>query len=236
MALVKYGPVVGVASGSVGAVTYSHNRAGAYIRSLAIPTNPNTAAQTVTRNRLSGLSQGWKTLTQSQRLTWAALATSIPQVNALGDTFTLSGQQLYIGYNQFKLYAGQAIVSDAPTLDAAPIITPGTLTVTGSATAGSRVMTLAYSPVISTGQSIRVYATAPSSAGIQYFKQSQYRLIGVFVAPQTSPINIKTAYETVYGVLAASVAGSKISVRCTPVSVNGLPGAQVRVDAIATSV
>jgi len=169
-------------------------------------------------------------------LTWSALAQSIPQVNALGDTFNLSGQQLYIGYNQFKLYAGQSVVSDAPTLDAAPIITPGTLTVTGSATVGSRVMTVAYSPVISTGQSIRIYATAPSSAGIQYFKQSQYRLIGVFVAPQTSPINIKTAYETVYGVLAASVAGSKISIRMTPVSVNGLPGAQVRVDAIATSV
>ena len=236
MALVKYGPVVGVASGSVGAVTYSHNRGGAYIRSLAIPTNPNTPAQTLTRNRLSGLSQGWKTLTQSQRLAWGALATSLPQVNALGDTFTLSGQQLYIGYNQFRLYASLAVVAEAPTLDAAPIVTPGTLTVTGSATPASRVMTLAYNPVIATGQSLRIYATAPSSAGIQYFKQSQYRLIGVFAAPQTSPINIKTAYETVFGVLAASVAGSKISVRITPVSVNGLPGAQVRVDAIATSV
>jgi hypothetical protein len=58
----------------------------------------------------------------------------------------------------------------------------------------------------------------------------------VFSYPQTSPINIKTAYETIYGVLAASVAGSKISIRMTPVSANGLPGAQVRVDAIATSV
>jgi hypothetical protein len=236
MALVKYGPVVGVASGSVGAVTYSHNRGGAYIRSLAIPTNPNTAAQTLTRNRLSGLSQGWKLITPGQRSAWGALATSLPQVNALGDTFTLSGQQLYIGYNQFRLYAGLTIQSDAPALDAAPIITPGTLTVTGSATPGSRVMSLTYGPVIAAGQSLRVYATPPCSAGIQYFKQSQYRLIKVYAYPQTSPINLLNDYQNIYGTLGATVAASKISLRITPVSANGLPGAQVRVDAIATSV
>lgn len=236
MALIKYASVVGAASGAIGATVYSHNRAGSYIRNLGIPTNPNTPAQTLTRTRLSGLSQAWKTLTAAQRGGWSGLANQLPQVNALGDSYLLTGQQLYIGYNQFRLYAGLSIVTDAPTLDAAPIISPTLLTVTGSGTVANRVMTITYSPNIATGQSLRIYATAPASAGISYFKSSQYRLVAVLTAPQPSPLNIRAAYQAVFGDLTASVAGSKISVRITPVSVNGLPGAQARLDAIATAV
>ena len=236
MAKIKLGALVTAISGASDGVVYSHNRFGRYTRPFVVPVNPATPKQTVIRSRLAALSQQWRTLTDGQRNLWGALANQLPATDAFGDSYIKSGQQLFIGYNQFRLTASLAVVTDAPTLDSAPNIQAGTVIVTGAASAASRVFTVAMNRALVATESVRVYATAPTSAGRSFFKKSDYRLIAVLAGPQSTPLNIRAAYATVFGELTPGIAGQRVSVKLLPISANGLPGSFSRSDAIATAV
>lgn len=104
------------ASGSIGGVTYSHNRGGMYQRARAIPTNPNSLQQQGVRNSFSTLSQQWGgQLTQTQRDAWTAYAVTTPVTDRLGDPLTLTGQQMFIRCNSLRALAGLTAVLDGPT-------------------------------------------------------------------------------------------------------------------------
>lgn len=78
--MAKFTPTIaGEISGSIGAITFSHNRGGAYMRLRSIPVNPNTAAQSFIRTLQADLSNDWVTgLTQAQRDGWNLYDENLP--------------------------------------------------------------------------------------------------------------------------------------------------------------
>ena len=104
-------------SGKLGGVVFSRNKGGSYIRGKGNPTNPNTAAQIASRTALSTLVDSWTNLlTQAQRDAWIVYALNTPVLNRLGQTKTISGQQMYVRSNTPRIRAGIARVDDGPTL------------------------------------------------------------------------------------------------------------------------
>lgn len=104
-------------SGSIGGLTYSHNKGGMYTRGRATPTNPNTAAQQDARMAMSTLSTAWRdSLTAAQRIAWEAYAVNTPVADAFGEPLVLSGQQMYIRCNAPRVRAALARVDDGPTV------------------------------------------------------------------------------------------------------------------------
>jgi len=102
-------------SGSIGGVTYSHNRGGMYTRGRATPTNPNSAAQQAARNAFGSLATAWSgILTQAQRDGWTLYATNTPLTDAFGEPLTLTGQQMYNRCNTPRLRSGEARVDAFP--------------------------------------------------------------------------------------------------------------------------
>lgn len=234
----KYTPgiAVGAMSGSKGGTTASHNRNGAYFRNRSIPVNPNTPAQTAVRNRVSSLSSTWRSLSQGQRDQWSAVAATLPRVDSLGQTYTQTGLQLFVGYNSTLLLLGDPTVTDPVPVDSSPNIIEATPTVTASDTPGSRLLVVDFGGTVGTSaERVLVYATAPISAGINFVKNSDFRFIADTPANVTS-FSLLTTYQAVYGPLVASLAGQKVFVKCVPYSVNGYPGSEVRGFGIATSV
>lgn len=72
--MAKFTPALGSLSGKIGSVVFSHNRAGAYIRSKGLTVNPNTTAQIASRNTFAASSNLYHTLTNPAKALWQAFA------------------------------------------------------------------------------------------------------------------------------------------------------------------
>jgi len=119
------------ASGSVGGLTYSHNRFGLYTRARTVPVNPNSTRQQIMRMYMDSAVTYWtETLTEAERESWRVYAANVPIVNKLGDVVNLTGQQMWIRSTVPALLAGR----DPATIATAPAVfdtgDPGTLELT----------------------------------------------------------------------------------------------------------
>lgn len=112
--LIKTG-LLGPLSGKMNGIVASHNRGGRYLRTLVIPTNPNTPAQQEVRSIMANLAAAWgEVLTQANRDAWEAYAANVPLTNRLGDAIHVSGQNMFIRCNSARVNAGEARVDQGP--------------------------------------------------------------------------------------------------------------------------
>ena len=126
-------PLLSDARASIGGATASKNRAGNYFRERIAPVQPRTPAQQAIRAGLATLSAQWRALTASQIAAWNALATQVVKKDSLGNSYTLTGEQLYVGNNQSLTLNSQANVSTPP---ASPPSFPGPMLLAAAASAG----------------------------------------------------------------------------------------------------
>lgn len=96
MALLKYGPIVSEARGKLNGVVLSRNQYGAYARAVGTLVDPETSWQQRQRANLITASQAWRALTQSDRTGWQAATHLHMRSNIFGDSFELSGHNLYV--------------------------------------------------------------------------------------------------------------------------------------------
>lgn len=110
-------PIFAQASGSVGGLTFSHNRGGKYTRARVTPTDPSTALQQTMRAAMGVLAPFWgETLTQPERDAWDLYADNVTWINPLGETIFLTGQQHFLRVNTVRIQTGIAILSTAPSI------------------------------------------------------------------------------------------------------------------------
>ncbi len=134
MALIKFGPMVVAARGTVAGITFSANKGGPYAKGWARGGNPQTEAQSSQRINFSGFAALWRELTQAERDDWDDYGAATPQglTNPLGETYFASGFNWYIRINNHLFQADEAARDDAPTLTRplAPIIETATFKTT----------------------------------------------------------------------------------------------------------
>lgn len=225
----KLGPLVGQASGSIGATTFSHNRGGPYTRLRAIPSNPQTVYQQAVRNRLQTTSSAWRSLTEAQRDAWSAWAAANPIVDRLGDTRILAGNPAYSSLNVRRLQIGLASVATPPTV----AMPNGLTTLTLTADIGAGNYELIYTPTpAGAAQSIWVRACKLPGASINYVK-NRLRVTQISAAAQASPLDVQAGIETQFG---ASLVGEKVVVFIHVLDRNtGLLSLPLRAEAIVVS-
>jgi hypothetical protein len=194
MALIRYAEGQ-QRSGSMGATVYSHNRFGQYIRSRSVPVNPQSTRQILARNRITSLSAAWRdVLTEAQREAWGIYADNTAWVNKLGDSVTLSGQNMYCRSNAAVLQAGLARVDDAPT-EFGLAVAEGSLGLAGSE--ATQTILVQYDDgadwCSEDDAAQLLYLGLPQSASIHFFG-GPYRFAGVILGdagtPPTSPHSI----------------------------------------------
>lgn len=187
-------------SGSYQGMTASRNRFGQYMRTRASPVQPRTPAQLNQRARMTTNAAAWRALTDAQRAGWLSLGQNVSRTDSLGQTYTLNGFMAYCSLNNNKLDAGDAAVSDAPT-----IVTPADL-VTATVTLTSAAFSVAFTTTpLATGARLFVWASPQVSAGRKF--NGDYRLLQVTAAAAASPVNVLAAYTARLGV---PVTGNRI--------------------------
>jgi hypothetical protein len=178
------------ASGSINGLTFSRNRGGQYIRTRAVPTNPNTAQQAALRTIFGNLASAWQTLTATQREDWTTYAINVPVTNKLGNPLTLTGQQMYVRCNTPRLQAGFSRVDDGPKTFALDSLQ----TVSAAAVAATGKIGVVFDDtdewLDEDDAGLLVYASRLVGPAINFFK-GPYRLAGKIdgdsVTPPTSP-------------------------------------------------
>jgi len=179
---VKLGPIVGQASGSIGALTISHNRYGVYGRQRSIPVQPDTLIQMNARTRFGGLSADWATLGDTNRLAWKVWAQNNPIVDVLGDKRVLTAAAAYVAMNCRLDLVGDP-TSDTPPIGASPsALTACSIVV--SKVANSAVVTFAPTPL---GANHGLFGRAcKMDVPTIYYVKNLMRYIGCSTKAQTS--------------------------------------------------
>lgn len=189
-------------SGSVGGVTYSHNKSGLYMRARSIPTNPNTAEQQAARLALAAAATRWtEVLTQVQRAAWTIYAMNVNWVNPLGDVVHLSGQQMYCRSCAARTALGLTPVDDGPTVyDTGSYTTP-----VATASEATQLVSVAFTNTDDwageVGGAMGVFVSRPYSLSVNYFR-GPYRHVGEIlgaVVPPTSPDTFTAPFAFVAG-------------------------------------
>ena len=203
-------------SGSIAGTTYSRNRYGQYIRTRAIPVNPSTAFQTQARGRLSQLSAQWRVLTIQAREAWIASAAEVVRTDSLGQSYSPTGQQWFVGVNSNNLAVGLPVALTPPV-----VATPGTPTI-AAVTLSAAVMSVTPSAAGSTGY-CQVWASPPLSVGVSFNKD--FRLMTSVSHITSVAIIFTNPYQNRFG---APPVGTGIIVRCNFIAL-GQAGGSVEI-------
>jgi len=187
------------ASGSMGGVTASRNRYGAYMRNKAMPVNPRSTLQIAQRNRFGGLSGVWSTLTDVQRTAWETYANALPRMDSLGVPIYPTGRNVFMGNNSLRLQAGLTTILAGPSALSTPALTLPTLTIVAG-NSGS----LAFTPSDSwdaVGGALMLFTSKPVAPTRNFFKGA-YRYankVAGAATPATSPATITLPYTYASG-------------------------------------
>jgi len=219
---IKFGSIVVNGSGKLGGHVYSSNRGGNYIRTLATPSNPQTPAQQTGRSIFTTLTQGWSSLTQSERDTWNGATGTFEKTDQFGDTRELSGKGLYISLNKELILIEQAKINTAPS--ALSIVFPGVFAPTVTALDSTIVMNFESIPPI---PGLVVRSSGPVSAGTSFVKD-KLRNIAVNETADDG-VMLGAAYEERFGAL---VVGQKIAFSVYTVNLSGQRSPQLTIFAV----
>lgn len=180
-------------SGSIGNQTYLQGRNGQVVRTRAVPANPRTPAQMNVRAILSATARAWRELTDQQRAAWTAMALDVQSKPRLGQSGTLTGEQLYCQLNIALQTYGQAPVSDPPAFPTFPALAPANLVIANVGGVISLKLTCPADP----GENTIVRASPPVSAGVM--RPPRVVVIGTCPAPVLGASDITALYTARYG-------------------------------------
>ncbi len=115
MAIVTFGGGVTGIRGSIGGSTFSVGHSGPYVRRRQKPHFPRSDAQGKRNAALLVAAQAWRDeLNAGHRADWIALAAGTDFVNALGQTYQIQGNALYIRTHSALESAGEMPQANAP--------------------------------------------------------------------------------------------------------------------------
>jgi hypothetical protein len=176
------------------------------------------------RAAFGSASSGWASLSSADQAAWIAFAAGHPVTDSLGQSITLTGQQMYVSVGTQLLNCGQTLPTAVPvsTTTAAPVVSAFTVTAAG-------VITITLTPSGTAADFILVGMAAPVSAGVTF--QKTFWQQTVLPGNSAGGATYGPAYVAQFGTLTA---GTIVFMRLTPVNQYGFTGTPVIVSAVVT--
>lgn len=229
MAKVKFTAVVADMRNKLNGSVFARNRGGAYVRTKVTPLNPQSNAQIAARNLLTGLAQGFRSLSQEQITAWNAAVTQWQTTDIFGDLVSPTGLALYVRLNANIANGGGSPISNPP----APVGATSLITLELTADVSGDTYEITFTPAaVPADHTMYIESTTMLSPGINN-ANSRFRFIGVAAAAAASPFDAFTFQTTKFGPL---VAGQKSYVRCKFINIiTGEVSLALRAYAIVTA-
>ena len=202
-------------SGSQANTTASHNRAGQYYRNRRSPVQPvGSGRRAFIRTSFGAASSAWASLSVVNQAGWTSYAASHPITDSLGQSITLTGQQMFVACATQLLNCGSTIPSAPP--GSGTVYSVGTPTFT-VVSAGAITLTPGG---LGAASDFFLYAfSAPVSGGVSFMKT--FWQAGHVAGNSTTAIVATTAYHNQFGTPAV---GQRVFCKVTPVNQYGVTG------------
>jgi hypothetical protein len=225
----KFGAIVVDGRGKIGGHVASKNRTSAYLRTKVTPVNAQTSFQLGVRNVFTGFAQAWRGLSQAERDAWNAAVADYARTNVFGDSVQPTGFNLFQRLNNNLSIAGQSQIDTPPLPAAVGVVVADSLT----AAVAVPAMSLVLDAAVPAATAVKVFATAPMSAGKSFVK-NLYRLITVLAPAATTPVDLLAAYTAKFG--STGSIGQKIFVKVEAINtVTGQVGQPSEVSVITVA-
>jgi len=208
--MAKFAAILGLLRGKISANVFSHNKGGDYVRKLSTPTNPNSTRQQTVRSILSTLSAAFSGLTSTQKEAWGTWADANPRKDPLGNNYTLTGHQAYVGINARLSDAGLTLLDDPPDEVAPTELVVPTVTISAATSAS-----VAFTGTAPTGSVLVLWMSQPQN-GAGDPNIDQCTLVGYSSANPTTP--------TVFTLPMSVQSGQTVNFYCAFMSTVGLLG------------
>lgn len=197
-------------SGTLANEVYSKNRGGHFKRAHVIPFFPNTLPQQGINNAFTVLTSVWQSIDQWMRDEWNLAADQVYKSNPIGNSYRLSGFNLFIQQTLNISIAGgmPTLLPIAPT----KMIQPAVAKVETLNTLQMKVSVYGFDIAFSvpTDLTMSIFATTAVSAGINY-KQTGFVNLASLEGPNSSAfVDVYTSYISYYPI---PVTGKKIFFR-----------------------
>ena len=205
MALLLLGPLAAQISGSIGGLTFARNKGGDYCRNRTVPVAPQTILQLNARAAFGALSARWgSVLTAAQRSSWDAYAAAVPLVNPLGESISVSGQNMYIRGNMIHLLGSLSPVDNAPfTNTLGPAVADFEFTATGST---SLLEITSFSSPADPADNVLIQQSGPQNTSVNFYK-GPWRIVAV-----KTVATILATYPAPYPILGGQLTFLRMSV------------------------
>lgn len=198
MAILKFGPIVTGARGTIAGSIFSANQSGPYARAWSKPANQRSPKQTTARAALSAYAQIWRTLTPVQRAAWDAFAALPAQdrINSLGETYSISGFNWHLKINAQLVLMGRPTVVAPPIQVRPTIMTLDTIDIR-TGTFFDSVLFMIFNTWLPDYDGIIRIAPAPS-VGLR-LQTTHYLITWVSQNPPFPFVNLQAGLEAAYG-------------------------------------
>jgi len=202
-------------SGSQAGTTASHNSAGQYLRSRRAPVQPvGTGRRAFIKAAFGAAASAWAALSAINQAGWVSFAAGHPITDALGQSITLTGQQMFVAVGTQLLNCGAALPTVAPLTGTVYTVGAPTFTVVSAG-----AITLTPTGAGAAADYLLYAFSAPQSGGVLFCKT--FWQAGHVAGNSTTAIVATTAYHTQFGVPAV---GQRVFCKVTPVSQYGVTG------------
>jgi hypothetical protein len=229
MAKVKFTGFLADMRGKLNGSVFARNRGGQYVRTKVTPLNPQSIAQVTARNLLTGLAQGFRSLSENEITAWNQAVTQWQTTDIFGDLVSPTGLALYVRLNANIANAGGTAITSPPApTGAAALITLGLV-----ADVSGDTFDVSFTPAtVPANHTMYIESTTMLSPGINN-ANSRFRFIGTAASAAASPVDAFAFQTAKFGSL---VAGQKAYVRCKFINkVTGEVSLALKASAIVTA-
>ena len=114
MAIIRYGPLAGAISGTLGGSIFAQGKTAPNVRTRPKAARPITQARADHNAVLATCSAAWRALADLQRTTWTVRAYNLRYVSRIGLPFTPTGRQVFFSTNVARARGGLSLQEDTP--------------------------------------------------------------------------------------------------------------------------
>lgn len=216
-------------SGSQANTTASHNRAGQYLRSRRAPVQPiGTGRRAFIRAAFGSAASGFAALTTVEQDAWSSFASSHPITDALGQSITLTGQQMFVSCGTALINCLQPLPTDPPTSAAQDNLAP--VTATFSVATG---LAISFTPGTA-GNFVTGAIMGPFSSAVR-FNKTFWQLPGTTGVVDAFSGTLAAATAVIAAQFGTVIIGQWYFVKVTPVNVGGYTGTPTIIRVVTTT-
>lgn len=203
MARVQYGSIITDMKGSIGGLSYQHNRSGKIVRVKPTPHRKSSLSQQSYQSVFTSIVRSWYALTLVQKEAWNTFADTYTKYNVWNEEKTLNGYNWFLSINNYLTLVGETPLISPPTYST-PLAVPSVMLVFEY-----DEVTINFSGGFAHTSEYLLLYTSPPVRNVSLYDRKLLRLTSIISPGTTTDYDFESEWESVHGITVPISGGDK---------------------------